>query len=179
LAGEEFVPWLASAGELAYSPHSPPPRDYFFQYSWIIPGVFQPDTNTRRHFWFGAPWKDNPDVRLLFAFWNRARQNQPDALYLSNGKAGPNDVTAPIAAYLHCERLILMQHGSYLIVERESQPNIERGDAILYRGVQQADIYSLRRLMSAGIRERLMNVHALSLADSVMDSNSSARNPSE
>ena len=33
LAGEEFVPWLASGGELAYSPHLPPERDYYFQYS--------------------------------------------------------------------------------------------------------------------------------------------------
>ncbi len=41
LAGEEFVPWLASTGELAYSPHSPPERDYYFQYSWVIPGIFR------------------------------------------------------------------------------------------------------------------------------------------
>jgi len=42
VAGEEFVPWLASAGELAYSPHSPPERDYYFQYSWVIPEYFAP-----------------------------------------------------------------------------------------------------------------------------------------
>lgn len=178
LAGKEFVPWLASAGELAYSPHAPPLRDYFFQYSWIIPQVFCPCTNMRRHFWFGAPWKDCPDVRLLFAFWNRARQSQVDALYLSNGTAGPADVTAPIALYLHSEvcpstreRLILMQHGSYLIVEKESQPAIDRGEAILYRGVQQAETYSLQRLISPHIRERLMNIHARSLADSVTSFN--------
>jgi hypothetical protein len=43
LQGEEIVPWLASAGELAYSPHSPPDRDYYFQYSWVIPGIFERD----------------------------------------------------------------------------------------------------------------------------------------
>ena len=41
LLGEEIVPWLASAGELAYSPNSPPDRDYYFQYSWVIPGIFR------------------------------------------------------------------------------------------------------------------------------------------
>jgi hypothetical protein len=41
LQGEEIVPWLASAGELAYSPHSPPDRDYYFQYAWVIPRIFQ------------------------------------------------------------------------------------------------------------------------------------------
>jgi len=44
LQGEAIVPWLASAGELAYSPHSPPDRDYYFQYSWVIPGIFQGGT---------------------------------------------------------------------------------------------------------------------------------------
>ena len=41
LQGEEIVPWLASAGELAYSPHSPPNRAYYFQYSWVIPEIFR------------------------------------------------------------------------------------------------------------------------------------------
>ena len=36
LAGEEIVPWLAAEGELAYSPSSPPERDYFFQYSDLL-----------------------------------------------------------------------------------------------------------------------------------------------
>ena len=178
LAGQEFVPWLAAAGELAYSPHSPPLKDYFFQYSWIIPRIFSHGTNMRRHFWFGDPWKDSPDVRLLFAFWNCARQMQIRAAYLSNGTAGPSDVTAPIAVYRHAgirpsarERLILIQHGSYLIVDEESQPAIDRGEAILYRGVQQAEKYALQRLVSADIRERLMKVHARSLADSVTSFN--------
>ena len=103
LAGEEFVPWLASAGELAYSPDSPPERDYYFQYSWVIPGIFQAGTNVRRHFWFGSPYKDSPEVRLLFAFWNRARRGEVDALYVSNGMAGREDVTAPLAVYRHSE----------------------------------------------------------------------------
>src|SRR5437016_9084352 len=99
VAGEEFVPWLGSAGELAYSPHSPPERDYYFQYSWVIPGIFHASTNVRRHFWFGSPFKDSPEVRLLFVFWNRARRGEVDPLYLSNGMAGRGGVTAPLAVY--------------------------------------------------------------------------------
>jgi hypothetical protein len=72
LVGEEFVPWLAAAGELAYSPESPPERDYYFQYSWVIPAIFRAGVNLRRHFWFGSPLKDCAEVRLLFAFWNTA-----------------------------------------------------------------------------------------------------------
>ena len=31
-----------------------------------------------------------------------------------------------------------MQHGSYLIADMESQPHIDRGEAVLYRGLQKA-----------------------------------------
>src|SRR5260370_3311527 len=99
LAGDELVPWLASAGELAYSPHSPPERDYYFQYSWVIPGIFHAGTSVRRHFWFGGPFKHSPEVRMLFAFWNRARRGEVDRHYLSNGIASRKGVPAPLAAY--------------------------------------------------------------------------------
>ncbi len=185
LAGEEFVPWLASAGELAYTPHLPPERDYYFQYSWIIPGIFGSGTNVRRHFWVGAPYKDRPEVRLLFAFWNKARQGEIDEMFVSNGMAGPADVTAPLAVYRHpevypwkAETLILIQHGSYLIAGMESQPYIDRGDAVLYRGVQNAKVFKFRRLTTADTRSRLMNVHARSLADSVTSFNAAHCNVS-
>ncbi len=149
LAGEEFVPWLAAAGELAYSPHSPPDRDYYFQYSWVIPGIFRAGAGIRRHFWFGSPLKDRPEVRLLFSFWNRARRGEVDALYVSNGMAGLEDVTAPLAVYRHSavrpstrECFVLIQHGSYLIADMKSQPYIGRGEAVLYRGVQNAEFCS-------------------------------------
>ncbi len=177
LAGEEFVPWLASAGELAYSPHSPPERDYYFQYSWVIPGIFHAGTSVRRHFWFGSPFKDSPEVRLLFAFWNRARRGEVDALYLSNGMAGREGVTAPLAVYRHSgvscrtERLVFIQHGSYLIADIKSQPYIDRGEAVLYKGVQNAEIFLFRRLTTADIRLRFISVHARSLADSVTSFN--------
>jgi hypothetical protein len=39
---EYIVPWLSAEGPLAYSPTKPPARDYFFQYTWILPGIYQP-----------------------------------------------------------------------------------------------------------------------------------------
>src|SRR5260370_21033661 len=126
LAGDELVPRLASAGELAYSRHSPPERDYYFQYSWVIPGIFHAGTSVRRHFWFGGPFKDSPEVRMLFAFWNRARRGEVDTLYLSNGMAGREGGTAPLAVYRHSgvssgtERLVMIHHARYLLVRLKS-----------------------------------------------------------
>jgi hypothetical protein len=122
--------------------------------------------------------KDSPEVKLLFAFWNRARQGEPDALYVANGMAGLEDVTAPLAVYRHSEvcpftreRLILIQHGSYLIADVKSQPRIDLGEAVLYRGVQKSRSFLFRRLTTADIRLRLRTVHARSLADSVTSFN--------
>jgi hypothetical protein len=69
------------------------------------------------------------------------------------------------------KNLIFIQHGSYLIADMKSQPCIDKGDAILYRGVQDANVLTLHRLSTADIRLRLMNVHAQSLADSVISFN--------
>ena len=44
---EYLVPWLSAEGPLAYSPTKPPERDYFFQYTWILPGIFHPQVNLR------------------------------------------------------------------------------------------------------------------------------------
>src|SRR5207249_10937546 len=46
---EYFVPWLSAEGPLAYSPTKPPARDYFFQYTWILPGIFNPQVHLREH----------------------------------------------------------------------------------------------------------------------------------
>ena len=172
----ETVPWLAAKGELAYSPESPPDRDCFFQYSWVVPGVLGPEENRRRHYWFGNPIKDNPNVWLLFRFWNQARRGEHDTLYVSNGVAGRGaEVTAPIAAYRHDEvwgkRLILIQHGSYFIGDVECQPLIDGGEAVLYRGIQKAETYMLHRLTGEDVHARLMSVHGRSLTDSVVSFN--------
>jgi hypothetical protein len=58
-----------------------------------------------------------------------------------------------------------------LIADAESQPYIDRGDAVLYRGLQKAEMYLCRRLTTADIRMRFMSVHAQTLADSVTSFN--------
>jgi hypothetical protein len=178
ISGEEFVPWLASAGELAYTPYLPPEKDYYFQYSWIIPGIFSDRANRRRHYWFGCAHKDATEVRLLFAFWNRARQGDIQELFVSSGRARGNDVTAPLAAYRQPgiyasmpDSIVLIQHGSYLIVDLESQPYIDRGDLVLYRGIQNAKRFTVYRLANTHTWLRLMEVHAQSLKDSVISFN--------
>jgi hypothetical protein len=64
---EYIVLWLCADGPLAYSPTKPPARDYFFQYTWILPGIFNPQVNLREHRYFGSPLKDS--ARFLFDFW--------------------------------------------------------------------------------------------------------------
>ena len=54
---EYLVPWLAAEGPLACSPAEPPTRDYYFQYTWILPGLFDPQVNLRQHRYFGSPHK--------------------------------------------------------------------------------------------------------------------------
>ena len=83
-----------------------------------------------------------------------------------NGRSGREVVTAPLAVYRHSdvypctkERLIFIQHGSYLIADTESQPHIDRGEAVLYRGLQKTKVFLLRRLITADGRRRLMTVH--------------------
>ncbi len=172
IAGDEVVPWLAAAGELAYSPESPPERDYFFQYSWVVPGLLREGVNRKRHYWFGEPWKDDPTVQRLFRFWNDARRGACNPLFVSNGLADPaTDVTAPIAAYRHDGPLVFMQHGSYHIGDMDSQPRIEQGEAMLFRGIQSAPEFLVYRLSTAAARRRIMDVHARSLTDSVVSFN--------
>jgi hypothetical protein len=36
-------------GPLSYSHENPPPSDYYFQYGWVVPGIFSGATNKRRH----------------------------------------------------------------------------------------------------------------------------------
>ena len=73
-----LVPWLAAQGPLAYSPEEPPARDYFFQYSWILPGIFDPKVNLREHRYFGSPLKNS--ARFLFDFWGNVRKRNGAAL---------------------------------------------------------------------------------------------------
>ncbi len=55
VASNGLVPWLAAQGPLAYSPVEPPARDYFFQYSWMLPGIFDLKVNLREHRYIESP----------------------------------------------------------------------------------------------------------------------------
>jgi hypothetical protein len=92
-------------------------------------------------------------VRLLFAFWNRARRGKVDALYLSNGMAGREGVTAPPAVYRHSgvssrtERLVL-NHSPISIGARPFSTEVFR----------MPKHFGLRRLTTADIRLRFTSV---------------------
>src|SRR5260370_16997565 len=101
---EGLVPWLAAQGPLAYSPEEPPARDYFFQYSWILPGIFDPKVNLREHRYFGRYRKDSS--KFLFNFWGSARKGCAAALqeYCEPGLFSEVEVKAPLAAYHHVRK---------------------------------------------------------------------------
>src|ERR1700726_2534121 len=61
-------------------PANPPVKDYFFQYSWVVPGIFNAAINLRRHHYFGSQFKDHAD--FLFDFWGEARKGHGTAVQL-------------------------------------------------------------------------------------------------
>ena len=60
------VPWLAAEGPLAYTPENPPDTDYFFQYSWILPEIFNSKVHKRRHHYFGTPIRNHAKPQFEF-----------------------------------------------------------------------------------------------------------------
>ena len=91
------VPWLAADGPLAYTPERPPATDYFFQYTWILPEIFNSKTNRRRHYYFGEPIRD--DAEPLFEFWRQARRGEIRRVYYAAGSFDAGKLSAPIAVY--------------------------------------------------------------------------------
>ncbi|MGH9395306.1 MAG: hypothetical protein ACRD18_00430 [Terriglobia bacterium] len=142
---EYLVPWLASAGALSYTPENPPSKDYYLQYTWILPEIFHPAVNLREHYHFGARYKDQ--AKFLFRFWEQARGGPVVQRFCESGVISINELKAPIAAYDYSHEpgsrrgLLLIQHGSYQWVDRESQPHIEEGKILLYRGVERAGVF--------------------------------------
>jgi len=141
---EYLVPWLSAEGPLAYSPTKPPARDYFFQYTWILPGIFNPQVNLREHRYFGSPVKES--ARFLFDFWANARRGEGSALqrYCQFGFFSDNQLRTPMAAYHHVRHYrdtpgsLLIQHGSYQWASLEDQPSVPVGEVSLYRGIGRA-----------------------------------------
>jgi len=143
----QLVPWLAAEGPLAYSPEAPPDRDYYFQYNRVLSGIFADNVNLRRHLYFGAGYKDH--VRDVLAFWTLARQGNVNRVAFCMGSIGAGTVTAPLAVYRMVspwrdEVYVFIQHGSYQIVSVAQQPQLEFGDVLLYRGLQNSHVF--RRL---------------------------------
>jgi hypothetical protein len=64
-----------------------------------------------------------------------------------------------------------MQHGSYYIGDIQCQPVIDRGELVLYRGIQNEKMFRLYRFVADAMHSGLMRVHARSLADSVTSFN--------
>jgi hypothetical protein len=181
--GEKYlVPWLASAGPLAYMPEQPPPKDYFFQYGWVLPQIFNPEVNLREHYYFGALYKDQ--AKILFRFWERARRGHVSQRFCELGVVSQNELKAPIAVYDHLHEprsrrgLLIIQHGSYQWVERESQPDIESGQVLLYRGVERAPVFLHLGFEPEGLSpfdlevwHKYLTLQAQMLSDSVLSFN--------
>ncbi len=179
-----LVPWLSSEGPLAYSPAIPPAKDYFFQYTWILPGIFDPKVNLREHRYFGSPLKQS--AGFLFEFWANARRGHGATLqrYCQQGFFSEDEVRTPMAAYHHVRRYydtpgsLLIQHGSYQWVSLEDQPKIPDGEVSLYRGIGEAAHFRCLRFrpeeLSPPNREiwrRYLRVQANMLSDSVLSFN--------
>ena len=179
-----LVPWLSAEGPLAYSPIHPPERDYFFQYTWVLPGIFNPTINLREHRYFGSPLKES--ARFLFEFWANARRglDPSSQQYCEFGFISDFEVRTPMAAYHHVRRLyetpgsLLIQHGSYQWVSLEDQPNIRDGEVSLYRGIQKATTFRSLRFrpedLSAANRRiwrKYLRAQADMLSDSVLSFN--------
>jgi len=145
-----LVPWLAAAGPLSYTPEDPPSQDYYFQYGWILPGIFTPSVRNRRHLYFGAYVKDHADE--LFAFWRTAREGRTVRVAWQFGTASDSGrVTAPVAIYAARDfrdraGYLLMQHGSYQFVPADEQPLLPSGEIVLFRGVQESDVFRFLRV---------------------------------
>lgn len=78
-------------------PAEAPARDHFFQYTWIIPGIFKPKINLREHRYFGSPQKVS--ARLLFGLWASARSCAALQPYYQRGVISEDEVRASLAAY--------------------------------------------------------------------------------
>jgi hypothetical protein len=179
-----LVPWLAADGPLAYCPTDPPTKDYFFQYTWILPEIFDQNVNLREHRYFGSPFKD--DAGFLFDFWTKARSDDGATLprYCEFGLLSPTEIRTPLAAYRYVRKpyntagFVLIQHGSYQWISEEDQPLIEAGEVVLYRGIGKAGVFRQLRFrpddLSSTSREiwrKYLAVQAEMLSDSTLSFN--------
>jgi hypothetical protein len=184
LNSENIVPWLAAEGPLSYSPIEPPMRDYFFQYSWVLPGIFHPTVSRRHRYYFGHDVKNH--AAWLFDFWHNMRTGNGAVAqqYYAPGLVSDAGVTAPIAAFRHIKKpygvagSLLIQHGSYQWVPPQDQPGIEQGEVLLFRGIGQATVFRCLQFRpealspaNRDIWRRYLGVQVEMLSDSVVSFN--------
>ncbi len=172
----EIVPWLAAEGPLAYSPFYPPKTDYFFLYNFIVPKIFCGSVNLKQHYWFGDyNGKHCRNFRLLQDFWDKSRNGNVSPVVIQNVSAGLNNFEAPIAIFKIDSRIIyqrkpyylFIQHGSYLLVPVQSQPLIESGFVLLYRGIGSSKKFHVYQMPE---EELLLKHYQETLKNSLVDS---------
>lgn len=147
----QCVPWLAADGPLAYTPENPPTSDYFFQYSWIMPGIFNPKTNKRQHHYFGASIRE--EAAPLFEFWSQVRDRRVSRVYFSLGSFADSSLRAPVAVYRaklspyeSSGNWLVMQHGSYQWLPLADQTYMEEGQVLVYRGIERQVVFRYPQL---------------------------------
>jgi len=150
-------------------------------HQWVLPGILADRVNKRRHWYFGAHYRSK--ARELFAFWQAARAGTASAVACCYGNKADDSVAAPVAVYATKVRVdrpgyLLMQHGSYQLVEASDQPSIPSGEVFVYRGVGNANTFQWPQLGPlAGRRQqaiwrRYVAVQTHVLSDSVRSFNS-------
>src|ERR1700736_3030341 len=101
---ERTRPLACGARALGLHPRQATAGDYFFQYSWMLPGIFDPRVNLRERRYFGGYRKDS--ATFLFDFWGSARKGCAAALqqYCELGHFSDVEVKTPLAAYHHVRK---------------------------------------------------------------------------
>lgn len=172
----EIVPWLASEGPLTYSPFCPPETNYFFLYNFILPKIFREGVNLKEHYWFGDySGNHGHEFRLLQDFWNKSRDGNMSPVLIQNVSAGLDNFEAPIAvfkiyphtSYQRRPYYLFIQHGSYLLIPAQSQPLIESGFVLLYRGIGLSNKFRIYQMPED---ELLLNSYKETLKNSLLDS---------
>ena len=177
-------PLAGRARALGLQPRGASGEDYFFQYSWILPGIFDPKVNLREHRYFGSHGKNECEISLRLLGQRPQGSWSGAATVLRAGVFSDSEVKAPLAAYHHVRKYydtagsLLIQHGSYQWISREDQPHIEEGQVLLYRGIEQSAVFRCLQFepdgLSAANREiwrRYLGVQAEMLSDSVLSFN--------
>jgi len=118
-----LVPWLSAKGPLAYSPTRPPVRDHFFQYTCILPGIFNLQGQSAPASLLRQPPQEQRT--FLFGFWANARRGDGSALrrYCQLGFFSDNELLEELAAENDRKIVIFSEWTTMLtLIERQIKP---------------------------------------------------------